>query len=235
MTEPSASDPATMRASDQDRERVAELLRDAAGEGRLDMGELDERLDAVYSAKTYAELEPITRDLPQAGSARPAPPVPAPLADPARFGGQPTSSAAVAVMGGFERKGAWVVPPSFTAVAFMGGGTIDMRDARFAERTVAIHATAIMGGIEIVVPEDAQVHVSGFGFMGGFEHRVSGEGQPDGPVIQINGVAFMGGVAIKRRPPRDAARRDKLEAKRQKLEAKLEGKMKELRSRLEDD
>jgi hypothetical protein len=222
-----------MRASDQDRERVAEQLRDAAGEGRLDMGELDERLDAVYAARTYAELEPITRDLPQAGTPRPVAPVSA--ADPARFGGQPTSSAAVAVMGGFERKGAWVVPASFTAVAIMGGGTIDMRDARFAERTVTIHVTAIMGGIEVVVPEDAQVHVSGFGFMGGFDHSVGGEGEPDGPVIRINGLAFLGGVGVKRRPPRAAARRDRLEAKRQKLEAKLEGKMKELRSRLEDD
>src|ERR1700721_2396392 len=60
----SHEDPASLRASDKDRESAAEVLREAAGEGRLSMTELDERLDAVYEAKTYAELEPIVRALP---------------------------------------------------------------------------------------------------------------------------------------------------------------------------
>jgi hypothetical protein len=201
MTQSPGNDPANLRASDQDRERVANILRDAAGEGRLDMTELDERLDAVYTAKTYAELEPITRDLPQAGS---SPAAPRAVADPARYGGQPSSTSAFAFMGGFARKGNWVVPPTFSAVAIMGGGCIDMRDARFAERTVTIHAVAFMGGIEIIVPEDSQVDVTGFGFMGAFDHSAHGAGQPDGPVIKINGLAFMGGVEVKRRPPKAA-------------------------------
>ena len=184
MTQSSGNDPANLRACDQDRERVASILRDAAGEGRLDMTELDERLDAVYTAKTYAELEPITRDLPPAGSVAA---VPRAVTDPARYGGQPSSSSAFAMMGGFSRKGSWVVPPAFTAVAIMGGGCIDMRDARFAERTVTIHAVAFMGGIEIIVPEDSQVDVTGFGFMGAFDHSAHGAGQTDGPVIKING------------------------------------------------
>ena len=52
-----------LRASDADRERVAEVLRDALAEGRLDMAEFEERLEATYSARTYGDLEPITRDL----------------------------------------------------------------------------------------------------------------------------------------------------------------------------
>jgi hypothetical protein len=231
MTQSSGNDPANLRASDQDRERVANILRDAAGEGRLDMTELDERLEAVYTAKTYAELEPVTRDLPQAGSVRAAAPVPRAAADPARFGGQPTSTSVFVMMGGFERKGAWVVPPSFTAVAIMGGGCIDMREARFAERTVTIHAVAFMGGIEIIVPEDAQVDVTGFGFMGAFDHSAHGAGQPDGPVIKINGLAFMGGVEVKRRPPETASKREKIEAKQQKIESRVQ----ELRSQFDDD
>jgi hypothetical protein len=228
MTQSPGNDPANLRASDQDRERVANILRDAAGEGRLDMTELDERLDAVYTAKTYAELEPITRDLPQAGS---SPAAPRAIADPARYGGQPSSTSAFAFMGGFARKGSWVVPPTFTAVAIMGGGCIDMRDARFAERTVTIHAVAFMGGIEIIVPEDSQVDVTGFGFMGAFDHSAHGAGQPDGPVIKINGLAFMGGVEVKRRPPKSASKREKIEAKRQKIQSKVQ----ELQSRFDDD
>ncbi len=71
---PAVPEPRNLRASDADRERVANVLREAAGDGRLTMDELDERLDAVYAAKTYAELEPITHDLPDAGAAHaPAP------------------------------------------------------------------------------------------------------------------------------------------------------------------
>jgi uncharacterized protein DUF1707 len=53
-----------LRASDADRERVAHLLRDGAGDGRLDMDELSERLDNVYAARTFGELHAQTRDLP---------------------------------------------------------------------------------------------------------------------------------------------------------------------------
>jgi hypothetical protein len=55
---------ATLRASDADREQVAELLRHAAGDGRLLVDELEDRLGAALSAKTYAELDAIIADLP---------------------------------------------------------------------------------------------------------------------------------------------------------------------------
>ena len=201
---PAVPDRGNLRASDTDRDRVAGILREAAAEGRLTMEELDERLDAVYAAKTYAELEPITHDLPHPGTAH----VPAPSAalagDVHRFGGEPTSSAAIAFMGGFSRKGDWVVPKNFTAVAIMGGGEIDLRQARYAEPVVNIHVVTIMGGIEVIVPEDANVRVTGIGIMGGFDHSVSGSGQPGGPTIVVNGVALMGAVDVKRKPPKKA-------------------------------
>lgn len=214
-----------MRASDADRERVANVLREAAGDGRLTMDELDERLDAVYQAKTYAELEPITHDLPGAGA--PAAPAPAPAApsDPARFGGEPTSHGAVAILGGFTRRGDWVVPKEFTAFMLMGGGEIDMREAKFAEREVSIHIFAIMGGCEIIVPEDATVRVTGVGIMGAFDHTGSGTGSPGGPVITVNGVAFMGGVDVKRRPTLNPARtrlEQRLQARQERWEARIE-------------
>ncbi|MGW0231116.1 DUF1707 SHOCT-like domain-containing protein [Actinopolymorpha singaporensis] len=53
-----------MRASDGDREKIASRLRDAHAEGRLSLGEFQDRLDALYSAQTYGELEPLVRDLP---------------------------------------------------------------------------------------------------------------------------------------------------------------------------
>lgn len=207
-----------MRASDADRERVANVLREAAGDGRLTMDELDERLDAVYAAKTYAELEPITHDLPGAGASHVPAPAPSAAADPTRFGAEPSSGGAVAILGGFSRKGEWVVPKHFTAFLFMGGGEIDLREARFEDREVNINIVAIMGGCEITVPEDANVRVTGVGIMGAFEHSEPGGGSPDGPVITISGVAFMGGVDVKRKPTLEAARA----ARQRRLDARRE-------------
>jgi hypothetical protein len=166
----------------------------------------------VYAAKTYAELEPITEDLPAAGGPGYVPATAASPGTVRQFGGDPSSHSAVAILGGFSRKGDWVVPKTFDAVMFMGGGEIDMRDARFSEREVYIRVVAIMGGCEITVPEDAVVHSSGVGILGGFEHSIAGPGRPGGPVINITGVAIMGGVEITRKPPRGPKKdkRDKL-------------------------
>jgi hypothetical protein len=54
----------TLRAADSDRERAADRLRHAAGEGRLLTEELEERLGTVFSARTYGELDAVVADLP---------------------------------------------------------------------------------------------------------------------------------------------------------------------------
>ena len=54
---------AYLRVSDKERHEVAEVLREAAGEGRITLEELDERLEATYAARTYADLVPLTADL----------------------------------------------------------------------------------------------------------------------------------------------------------------------------
>ena len=206
-----------LRASNADRERVAEILRTAATEGRLDLDELDERLAAVYRAKTYADLVPLTRDLPVGHTAVP------PMAGGAdRFGGVPTSTGGVAIMGGFSRKGRWVVPPLFIGFTFWGGGEIDLREARFAEPDVELRLFAVMGGVEVIVPEDAEVIINGVGIMGGFDDRAAGPGQPGAPRIRITGLAFWGGVDVKRLPPKDELERRKLARKLERRQARLD-------------
>jgi hypothetical protein len=220
---PAVPDPRHLRASDADRELIANVLREAAGDGRLTMAELDERLDAVYAAKTYAELEPITHDLPATGAAHVPAVSPGAGSDPARFGARGTSAGAVAILGGFSRKGNWVVPKTFNAFMLLGGGEIDMRDARFEDREVSIHIVAILGGCEVIVPEDATVRVTGVGILGAFEHSDSGGGSPDGPVITIDGLALLGGVDVKRKPTTEEAREARQlrhEARRGRLEAR---------------
>ncbi|WFB11764.1 DUF1707 domain-containing protein [Streptomyces sp. LX-29] len=205
-----------MRASDAERERVAEALREAVAEGRLDMDEFTERLDAAYRARTHGELEPLVRDLPAPGTvaavARPAPAVPAP-GD--RVGGPPSSRRGIAVMGGFSRRGRWTVARRFTAFAFWGGGEIDLREARFEEREVVIRCFALMGGIEVTVDPDVDVRVNGVGIMGGFDHSGSGQGIPDGPRVIVTGLALMGGVGVRRKLPQAELKR--LKGERGKL------------------
>ncbi|TMR37538.1 DUF1707 domain-containing protein [Actinomadura geliboluensis] len=198
-----------MRAGDADRERVAQVLRDAAGDGRLTLAELDERLDAVYAAKTYGELAPLTRDLPAAGTSAPA--VPLGGADWRPVESAPSWKIGIGVMSGFLRSGVWNVPRKFTAFAFWGGGKIDLREARFTEGQVTIRALAIMGGVEIIVPDDITVHVKGLGIMGGFDQRASGPGVPGSPTVVVKGFAFWGGVGVKRRKRRKDKRREELD------------------------
>jgi Domain of unknown function (DUF1707)/2TM domain len=68
------ADAPDIRASDAERERVATLLREHAGQGRLDTDELDERLAHAYAARTRGELDRLTADLPPLETGRPAPP-----------------------------------------------------------------------------------------------------------------------------------------------------------------
>ncbi|MFH8972909.1 DUF1707 domain-containing protein [Streptomyces sp. NPDC017890] len=214
-----------LRASDADRERVAEVLRDALAEGRLDMAEFQERLDTTYSARTYGELAPITRDLP-VGSVD-GPPRVSMTKEPERSGdwagritgGEGSSSWAVAVMSGFQRKGRWTVPRRFNSFAFWGGGEIDLREAVFADREVVINCVAIMGGMNVIVPPGVEVIVRGVGVMGGFDHREEGvPGDPGAPRVVVTGFALWGGVGVERKVTWAERQRQKEERRQEKRE-----------------
>ncbi|UNO41837.1 DUF1707 domain-containing protein [Streptomyces sp. MST-110588] len=209
-----------LRASDTDRERVAEILREALAEGRLAMEEFDERLDAAYKARTFGELRPLTADLPQSGTGTGAALAPraagvAPATWRERIGGDPSSRGAFAFWGGFSRKGRWTAPRVFTAGAFQGGGVIDLRDANFEDRDITIRCIVFMAGMEVVVPPGVEVQVTGFGFMGGFEDSDHEVGDPDAPRVKITGFAMWGGVGLKRKASK--AERQRLKAEREQI------------------
>jgi hypothetical protein len=195
-----ADDPSQLRISDAERHQVAEILREAAGEGRLDLDELDSRLEATYAARTYADLVPITLDLP----AHPHPsPVPAarPSASPLVVPG-PDKETHLAIMSGFDRRGMWVVPQRMTVIAFWGGAELDLRQARFAAQECVITINAIMGGATVIVPPHVNVKMEGTGIMGGYSGPsglVDAQLATDSPTVRIRGVAIMGGVNVERK------------------------------------
>ncbi|MDH6134997.1 hypothetical protein P3T37_004407 [Kitasatospora sp. MAA4] len=200
-TDPAARPPAApvaeaeLRASDADRERIAELLRDAYADGRLTVDEHSERIEAAYNARTLGELAPLTRDLP---AHRPIsmdkPTAPAgPVLPPARQ----ESASMVAIFGGSSRKGRWRVGSHLKAVAIFGGVEIDLTDAVFESPEVVIDVTAVFGGVEIRVPENVSLHGGGVGIFGAFDVREQTAADPYAPVVRIKGAAVFGGCDAK--------------------------------------
>ncbi|MFE0048094.1 DUF1707 SHOCT-like domain-containing protein [Streptomyces albireticuli] len=200
-----------LRASDADRDRIADILREALAEGRLTAEEHGERIGAAYAARTLGELEPLVADLPRAGGAGPdtgrgaAPAHPRPYGhDAARPGGAgpegPGSTEnLVAVFGGAGRKGRWRVPCRTNALALFGGVEIDLTEAVFERREIVVHAVAVFGGVDIKVPENVTLRTTGGGVFGGFDVRTQEAPDPDAPVVSVTGFAFFGGVEAKPR------------------------------------
>jgi hypothetical protein len=193
------------RVSDADRERVAVVLQAAFAQGRLTIPELEERLAAAYAAQTDAELGTVVHDL-RSSAAQP--------------GAAPTSTRDVGIIAGFERKGRWIVGRTFRGLAVIGNGEIDLRQARFIDGETTIHATAIIGNITVVVPEDADVHIGGTGVIGGFDHHNEGPGTPGAPRITIDGFVFCGSVVIERRSADAETPRPRLNRAQRRLERK---------------
>ncbi|MFJ4869235.1 DUF1707 domain-containing protein [Streptomyces sp. NPDC088757] len=189
---PAFADPqGSLRASDADRDRIADILRDALAEGRLDAEEHSDRIDAVYRAKTVGELEPIVRDLPAARTSRPAPD-PAYAYGPDDQDGEPENL--VAIFSSTTRKGRWRVSRRTNAFAFFGNIEIDLTEAIFAQRLTTINATSIFGNVEVRVPENISLRGNGSGIFGNFE-VVTLEGvDPQAPVVVINGYSVFGNV-----------------------------------------
>lgn len=202
---PGSPDPSQLRISDEDRHRVAEVLREAAGEGRLSMDELDARLEAAYAAKVYADLVPITFDLPDSRSGASVPVVPERKTPVRRVVPHATEDheSSLAIMSTNKRLGAWVLPARHTAAAFMGEVRLDLRQATFAARESTITATAVMGSVKVVVDAYTRVIIDGTAVMGEFGQKkevAPAELSDDSPVVRLKGLALMGEVSVERLP-----------------------------------
>jgi Domain of unknown function (DUF1707) len=177
-----------VRASDAERDRTAQDLSAHAGEGRLTLAELSERVDAAYAARTRGELEALVRDLPS--EAAPADAVASSRRRPLRW--------TVAVMSGSHRRGRMRIAGRSTVLAVMGGAALDLREAEI-DRDAHVVAVSVMGGIDIRVPAGVDVRLDGLAIMGG--RNLGGPDAPDRPetpVLHVTALAVMGGVNVKR-------------------------------------
>jgi hypothetical protein len=187
-----------LRASDADRERHAEVLRRAAGEGRLSMDELEERLTTVYESRTHRELERLVADVVERGEQQ----LPATAAGAKRMpvrSGEGGANWLVSIMSGRERKGRWRVGANLKVIDIMGGSDLDLNDAELAADEVHMTVFALMGGSNIHVPEGLNVELSDFAFMGGNSSTLGNERpDPGGPTLHLRVISIMGGTDVRR-------------------------------------
>lgn len=115
----------------------------------------------------------------------------------------------IAFLGGLDRtKGSWKLESS-NYWAFMGGIDLDLRRAEIEEKEYLLSCTAIMGGIDIIVPPNLTVICDGTAILGGVEFLGEGSGgiigsssfkqdskEASGALVKIYGRAFMGGIEV---------------------------------------
>lgn len=211
------------------RERRAQVigeLSQAFAKDRLDIDELDRRMEATQRAVTVAELDALVLDLVAVGergsTALALRPEIRSLTSGVSVGGddRPRQQTVVAMMGGVERKGRWVVPSSLRVHCIMGGVSLDFREANLAPGVSEILITCLMGGVEVIVPPNVAVDLSGSAILGGFDQSHRGaDVLSTEPVakLRITGVAIAGGVGVETRrigeTAREANRRIKQERK----------------------
>jgi hypothetical protein len=191
--------PARQRISDDERQQVAEVLHDAAAQGRISLDELGQRLTLASTAKTYADLAPVTADLPAVSGAV----LPLPLS--ADVAPAPVFDSSFASMSTKRREGRWRLGSRHRALALWGGVVLDLREALVTSPVVTLQASAFMGSVDVIVDEHTVVLCDGHAFMGDFSEKRShfrSEPQHGSLVVRVQGRALMGRVTIKRKPSR---------------------------------
>jgi hypothetical protein len=183
-----------LRASDADRDRVAEQLREAFAEGRLTADEHAERLEAVYEAKTHGELAPLVADLPVRADAAAQVALP-----PSDVGGLSRyTQPLVAVFGNVQRSGRWLVANGMVATAVFGEVILDLREAVLERHEITVTANAIFGQVVLKVPDGVVVLDEGVAIFGSRStHQPRDSPVAGAPVIRVKGASVFGQLDVK--------------------------------------
>jgi hypothetical protein len=182
------------RASHQDRDRVVEVLRVAAGDGRLTPEELDERLEAALTARTYAELAALTIDLPGLGQLAPAAAV---------MAAKPKDSVRIdCTSGSARRDGRWVVPNRIEVRVTSGEVRLDFTEAVITQPSLQIDAEVRSGRLKLVTKPGIVVDTDDVAVRSG-NVVVRAPWGADVPVtLRIDVSGKVGSGQLTARPPR---------------------------------
>ncbi len=186
-----SAQPGQLRASHQDRDRVVEILRVAAGDGRLTAEELDQRLEAALTARTYAELAMLTTDLPAAGPAAAVAAV------------EPKDVVRIDCgSGSAARDGRWVVPRRIEVQVTSGEVRLDFTQAAVTQPSLRIDASVSSGRLKLVTRPGIVVDADEVVVRSG-QVKIREPWGHDVPVtlrIEVTGQVRSGSITA--RPPR---------------------------------
>jgi hypothetical protein len=180
-----------LRASHEDRDRVVEILRVAAGDGRLTSDELDERLEAALTARTVGELAVLTTDLPAPGLAAAAA-VPEPK-DVVRI--QCSSGSA-------RRDGTWVVPRRMEVQVSSGSVRLDFSEAVISQPVLHIDADVQSGSLRLVTRPGIVVDTDEVAVRSGTAKVRAPWGSEVPTLLRVEVSGRVGSGSIVARPPR---------------------------------
>jgi class 3 adenylate cyclase len=177
--------PAGLLASHADRDRVVEVLRTAAGDGRLTADDLDQRLEAALTARTLADLEPLLAGLTTAAVAE--------VRDLARI---------ECGSGTARRDGSWVVPRRLEIDVGSGSVRLDFRQAVIAVPELRIDAQIASGSLKLITRPGIVVDADDVTVSSGSVKVVPPTG-PDAPVeLRVKVSGRVGSGSVSARPAR---------------------------------
>lgn len=179
---------AEMRASHEDRDIIVDQLRVAAGDGRLDAEELDQRIEAALSARTYGELHVLIKDLPASAQA----------ASVARRTEVEASQSITVSHGNTHKRGAWLVPRQLNIAVRHGNVVLDFTEAVFhGPREVEVVADVRHGNLRMIVPDGTVSDTSQLAVRhGNISQRDLGPLGPDSIRLTVAGQIGHGNVRV---------------------------------------
>lgn len=176
----------------EDRIRVTTLLDAAYADGRLTQAEHAERTQAANLAITFDDLVPLTRDLVPLGGVQP---VPTYTSAPSQGQGEGPEMI-VAIFSGASRSGRWQPRRHLSVLTMFGGTDLNFTKAVFTDNVCVINVFCMFGGVEIRVPDGANVRNECIAIFGGSDTKtappVSGA-----PTVIIRGFVGFGGVDVR--------------------------------------
>jgi hypothetical protein len=169
-------------ATDAERDIALALLREASVDGRLTLEDLAERAEIVHVARTRDDLAAATTGLEVA-------PVPA----------SEEVEAQRAVLSSINRKGRWRLARRSRFSAVLGSVALDLREAIIPGAEVEIEVRAVLGSVDILVPEGVEVVPSGGGVLFSQDVHVPTVAPAGAPVLRLKISGALGSVSVRSR------------------------------------